>query len=140
MFYILAYLGALLVFAAIDAIWLITMGPILYRPVLGDILAPSVRIAPAMAFYAMYPIGIVAFVVIPALRAESLTHALVFGLLFGAIAYATYDLTNYATLRNWTLPITLIDVAYGAIATSAAASASYLLIKAAPSWLGGQPS
>lgn len=133
----LAYFGALIIFGVIDAVWLTTMGAVLYRPVLGDILASSVRLAPAIAFYIMYPIGIVTFVVLPALRAESLISALVLGLLFGAIAYATYDLTNYATLRNWNLTITIIDVVYGAIATGVASCASYLLMRALSDWLDG---
>lgn len=139
MFYLIAYISALLVFGMIDAAWLTTMGAILYRPILGDILTSSVRIAPAIAFYAMYPIGIVVFVVIPALRAGSVVTALALGLLFGAIAYATYDLTNYATLRNWTLSITVIDVVYGAIATAAAACASYWVMRATAGWFGSSP-
>lgn len=134
---ILAYFAAFIVFCAIDAVWLTTMGALLYRPVLGDILASSVRFAPAIAFYLMYPFGIVTFVVMPALRTGSLVGALLLGLLFGAIAYATYDLTNYATLRNWNLTITIVDIVYGAIATGAAACASYLLVRNLSGWLGG---
>ena len=110
MFYFATYLAVLVVFGVIDAAWLTTMGAILYRPVLGDILAPSMRIAPAIVFYLLYPVGLVVFAVIPALRAELATNALLYGALFGAIAYATYDLTNYATLRNWSLQITVVDI------------------------------
>jgi uncharacterized membrane protein len=135
--YLVAYFIAFIVFSAIDAVWLTTMGAILYRPVLGDILILSVRLAPAITFYLMYPIGIVVFVAIPALRAGSLVSALMLGLLLGAIAYATYDLTNYATLRSWNLTITIIDIVYGAIATSAASCAAYFLMRNLPGWLGG---
>lgn len=129
MLYILAYLTALITFCVIDAIWLITMGPLLYRPLLVDILAPNVRIAPAAAFYVVYPIGILVFSVLPSLRAESLFNSLILALLFGAIAYATYDLTNYATLRTWSLSITIIDIVYGAIASGIAACASFLVAR-----------
>jgi uncharacterized membrane protein len=71
MSYIVAYVTVLLVFGAIDAAWLSTMGPVIYRPALGDILTTNLRIAPAIAFYAMYPIGVVAYAVLPALRAQS---------------------------------------------------------------------
>jgi uncharacterized membrane protein len=82
----------------------------------------------------------VVFAVIPALRAESATNALLYGALFGAIAYATYDLTNYATLRNWSLQITVVDIGYGAIASGIAVAAAYFLIRAAGDWLGSAPS
>jgi uncharacterized membrane protein len=140
MFYFATYLAVLVVFGVIDAAWLTTMGAILYRPVLGDILAPSMRIAPAIVFYLLYPVGLVVFAVIPALRAESAMNASLYGALFGAIAYATYDLTNYATLRNWSLQITVVDIGYGAIASGIAATAAYFLIRATGDWHGNAPS
>jgi uncharacterized membrane protein len=130
MSYVIAYVVALIVFGAIDAVWLSTMGPLLYRPALGDILAPALRIAPAIAFYLMYPIGVVVFAVLPALRAQAPLAAAALALLFGALAYATYDLTNYATLRNWTLQITVLDIGYGALASSIAATAAYFAVRA----------
>jgi uncharacterized membrane protein len=126
----------LLVFGAGDAIWLSLMGPALYRPVLGDILLPALRIPPAVVFYAVFPVGIVAFAVIPALRTGAVSAALLWGALFGAIAYATYDLTNYATLRNWTLQLTLVDVIYGALASAIAAGAATLAARLLPSAAG----
>jgi uncharacterized membrane protein len=130
--YVTAYVTALVVFGAIDAIWLSVTGNVLYRPVLGDILLPSLRVPPAIAFYAMFPAGIAAFVVMPAIRAGGVSAAVMWGLLFGAIAYATYDLTNYATLRNWTLQLTLIDVGYGAVATAVAAAAATSIARLVP--------
>jgi uncharacterized membrane protein len=130
MSYAIAYVVVLIVFGAIDAVWLSTMGPLLYRPALGDILAQNLRIAPAIAFYLTYPIGVVVFAVLPALRAQAPFPAAALALLFGALAYATYDLTNYATLRNWTLPITVLDIGYGALASSIAATAAYFAVRA----------
>jgi uncharacterized membrane protein len=122
MTYLAPYISALVIFGMIDAAWLGLMGSALYRPTLGDILLPDVQLAPAIAFYLAYPIGIVVFAVMPALRSGgSLWLAFQFALLFGALAYATYDLTNYATLRNWTLQITIIDICYGALASGLAA-------------------
>ena len=131
MTYFAAYLSTLVVFGIIDAGWLSTMGNILYRPLLGDMLAPSVRIIPAIAFYLIYPAGIVIFVVLPALRDGALQTTFLYGALFGAIAYATYDLTNQATLRIWPFQITLIDITYGAIASGLAA----MFAVAATRWL-----
>jgi uncharacterized membrane protein len=81
-----AYITALVVFLLLDAAWLSTMANMLYRPVLGDIVLPSLRLWPAVAFYAMFPIGIVAFAVMPALKSSSVGTAVIYGLVFGAIA------------------------------------------------------
>jgi uncharacterized membrane protein len=121
-----AYFVALIVFVIVDAIWLSVMANALYRPILGDILLPSLRAAPAIMFYLIFPVGIVAFAAMPAVKSGSLSTALLYGFLFGAIAYSTYDLTNYATLRNWTLQLTLIDIAYGAVSTGLSALAGTL--------------
>jgi uncharacterized membrane protein len=127
--YLVAYVAVLIVFGAIDAVWLSTMGPIVYRPALGDILLPSLRTAPAIVFYLTYPIGVVVFAVLPALRAQSPSTAFTLALLFGALAYATYDLTNYATLRNWNLLITVLDIVYGALASGVAATLAYAVVR-----------
>ena len=136
MTYLVAYLAALVVFGVIDAVWLTTMGNLIYRPLLGELLAPTVRIAPAIAFYLLYPVGITVFAALPAIRSGSLSTALILGLLFGAIAYGTYDLTNQATLRVWPLQITLIDIAYGAVASGLAAMAAFAVAR----WLAGASS
>ena len=129
MSYVIAYITALVVFGAIDATWLTLMGPILYRPVLGEIIAPSLRIAPAIVFYLMYPIGLVVFAVTPALRSGAISTAFLLALLFGAIAYGTYDLTNYATLRVWTMQITIADLVYGALTSAVAATAATFMVR-----------
>jgi uncharacterized membrane protein len=131
-----AYITALIVFLLIDAAWLSTMANVLYRPVLGDIVLPGLRVWPAVAFYVMFPIGIVAFAAMPALKSSAVGTAVVYGLLFGAIAYGTYDLTNYATLRNWNLQITVIDIVYGALASAIAGTAATLGARATASWMG----
>jgi uncharacterized membrane protein len=129
-----AYITSLVIFVVVDGIWLSVMGNLLYRPTLGDILVTNLRIAPALVFYAVFPVGIVAFGVLPALKAGSTSTAAGYGLLFGALAYATYDLTNYATLRNWNLQLTVLDIVYGAIATAAAAVAATYAAHLAASW------
>ena len=136
MLYLMSYVAALLVFGAVDATWLLTVGASLYRPVLGDMLAPSIRIAPAITFYLMYPIGLVVFAIVPALKADSSMTALFCGALFGALAYATYDLTNHAVMRVWSLQITLVDIAYGAAASGVASLVAYFLVRSVSGWLG----
>lgn len=125
MTYIVAYIASLVVFGVLDAIWLMTMTSRLYRPALGEILLGDLRIAPAIVFYFLYPVGLVVFAAMPALRSGSAGMALAYGALFGLLAYATYDLTNYATLRNWTLQITLIDLAYGTVVAALTSLAAY---------------
>ncbi|MCF3641866.1 DUF2177 family protein [Rhizobium sp. TRM95111] len=123
---IVAYLAAGLVFLIADAIWLTTMAGTLYRPLLGDKLAPQVHVAPAIAFYLIYSAGIVFFAVLPALAGGGLSKAALNGAVLGLVAYATYDLTNHATLRDWPLAVTLADMVWGMVVTTAGASAGFL--------------
>lgn len=135
--YLLSYIVAFVLFTTLDIIWLTLMGSALYRPVLGDMLAPSVRVAPALAFYLMYPFGLLVFAVAPALRSGSLVDALLFGALLGAVTYATYDLTNFATLRNWTLQLTVVDIVYGAVVAGGVAGLTYLVAPPMADWFAG---
>ncbi len=130
MAYLVPYVAALVVFRIIDAAWLNTMGRILYRPTLGDILLDDLRIAPAIIFYLAYPIGVVAFAVMPGLRSDSIATAFGYALLFGALAYGTYDLTNFVTLRAWTLQITAIDICYGALASGTVGTVAMVVARA----------
>ncbi|MEQ8825416.1 MAG: DUF2177 family protein [Filomicrobium sp.] len=126
---LIAYVTILIVFGIIDAIWLTQMANALYRPVLGDMLVDNIRILPALAFYLMFPMGIVIFAVLPALRDGSIMNAFVLGALLGGLCFATYDLTNYATLKNWSLHITLIDIAYGAFVAGVCAASAYYAVE-----------
>lgn len=127
---IAAYLSTLVVFVLVDFVWLFTMAGRLYRPILGDVLAPTVNFVPAIGFYLLYPLGIVVFAILPALKSGALFSALIYGATFGFFTYATYDLTNHATLRNWTWQITLLDIAWGSfIAALAAVVGSWMALK-----------
>jgi len=119
------YFTTLAVFLLADMLWLGAMSGRFYRPILGDIALTSVSLAPAMAFYILYPLGLVIFAILPALKSGNIIMTLFYGALFGFFTYATYDLTNQATLRNWTLQLTLIDVAWGTVLAAAAATAGY---------------
>lgn len=128
-----AYIAALVIFGVIDILWLTFVGPKLFRDTLGDVLAQDVRMAPAIAFYLLYPLGVVFFAIAPALRDASVMTALINGAMFGLMTYATYDLTNYATVRNWTLNLTIIDLSYGAALTAATALLGYWITR----WFSG---
>ena len=123
MTWIVAVIAVALVFGALDAVWLSWAGPNFYRPKLGDLLADSFRMAPALVFYAAYVAAVVWFAVRPGL-ANGIASAALNGALLGAICYATYDLTNQATLRTWSTTVTIADIVWGAFATAVAASAA----------------
>ena len=110
-----AYLVSLVTFVAIDLTWLGVMAPRFYKPTLGDIALASVNLPPAILFYVLYPLGLVIFAVEPSLRSGSIGTTLLYGALFGFFTYATYDLTNQATLRNWTVSLTVVDLAWGTV-------------------------
>lgn len=136
MIYVVAYLITFAAFAAIDISWLMFMGAKLYKETLGDILAPQIRMGPAIAFYLLYPIGLVVFAVYPSLKSGSVGAAAFYGALFGFMAYATYELTNYATLRNWTLGITVIDIIYGAAVGAVVSAIAVVATPVVARWLG----
>lgn len=123
--WIFAYLGAALAMLVLDSAWLSFAAKKLYRPQLGDILLDGFRIAPAAAFYFLYVAGIVVLAVAPGLEAGKWTVALTRGMALGLIAYATYDLTNQATLKQWSTTVTVADMAWGTILTGIAASAGF---------------
>jgi uncharacterized membrane protein len=110
---VIGYFVTLVTFVAIDMAWLGTMASRFYKPILGDIAIAGVNLPTAFVFYAIYPIGLMIFAIEPALRAGSSVNALTYGALFGFFTYATYDLSNQATLRNWTLSLTAVDVTWG---------------------------
>jgi uncharacterized membrane protein len=128
--FILSYVVSGIVFLALDAVWLWFMGGALYRAQLGNLVLERFLLAPAIAFYLLYPVGIAVFAVAPALQAASGVWALGYGLLFGFLAYCTYNLTNMATLRGWSPVVTGIDIAWGTLATGAAALAGYWIMRA----------
>jgi uncharacterized membrane protein len=127
--YVVAYLSTLVIFVGIDAVWLTTMSQSLYRQHLGDVLSEHVRVIPAVLFYLVYIVGLLVFSISPALAAAKWTTAALYGALFGCFAYATYDLTNYATIRGWTATITVADICWGTLLSAVAASLGYLLTR-----------
>lgn len=120
------------VFFALDLAWLSTATPRIYQPYLGDLLAPRPKLGVAAAFYLVYVVGILALAVVPGLREGSVVAALWRGALFGLLAYATYDLTNLATIRDWPWQISVIDMVWGTALNSAVAVAGFY----AGRWLG----
>jgi len=122
MTYLIGYLVSLLAMAGLDFLWLTNMSAALYRRDLGPLLAEDPRMGVAVIFYLAYAAGVVIFGVRPALDAGDWRVAALYGALFGFFAYATYDLTNFATMKVWTLRVTLLDIGWGIFLTATAAS------------------
>jgi uncharacterized membrane protein len=104
---------AFLVFLAIDAIWLGLVAPKFYKAQIGHLMAEKPNFIAALVFYLIFIAGLVYFVLLPAVDQESFGKVVVSGMLFGFMTYATYDLTNLATLKNWPLLVTGIDLLWG---------------------------
>jgi uncharacterized membrane protein len=115
-----AYAATLVAFLLLDAVWLATMAERLYRPAIGHLMRDGFAWQPALLFYALYILGLVVFGVAAGLERGSSTVAAGRCALFGLIAYATYDLTNQATLQGWPWIVTLADLAWGTVASGVA--------------------
>jgi uncharacterized membrane protein len=127
--YVTAYLAAALCFLALDFVWLSVAGALLYKPMLGDLLAPDPSLPVAALFYLFYVVGLVVFAILPAANAGSWLMALGLGALLGLIAYGTYDITNLSTLRDWPVMISVIDMAWGASVSAVSALAGYAALR-----------
>jgi len=130
-YHVKLYVLTLLAFLAIDAIWLGLVARGFYKTQLGFLMAPSPNWAAALVFYLLFIVGMLVFVLEPSLRAESLATALWRGALYGLITYATYDLTNQATVRDWPMLVTVVDMAWGSVLSASVAAVGY----AAGRWL-----
>jgi uncharacterized membrane protein len=115
------------VFFAIDMLWLGLIAKNFYREKLGFILSPDVNWYAAVIFYLIYIGGILYFAVLPAMKDESWQTALIQGAVLGFLCYATYDLTNMATIKNWPLTVVLVDIVWGIVLTGSCALISYLV-------------
>jgi uncharacterized membrane protein len=124
--YVPAYLAAAVVFLVLDLLWLGVVAGGFYRTALGTLLLEKPNLPAAVAFYALYLAGVVIFAIAPAFRERSLRKAVVSGGLFGFFCYATYDLTNLATLKGWSVAVSVVDILWGTVLTAATAAAGYV--------------
>ncbi len=118
---IVTYFATMIVFFAIDFVWLGTVAKSFYQGQIGPLLLDEFRIGVAAGFYVFYIAGTIFFAVRPALEANSLGIALLYGALFGFFCYATYDFTNLATLKGYTTTVALVDLAWGTLLTGTSA-------------------
>ena len=125
----LAYFAVtFVVFMGIDLIWLGFVAKNIYSKYLGYLMAPNVNWLAAMVFYVIFIIGILYFVIAPSLVDRDFTQLVIRAMLFGFITYATYDLTNLATVRDWPITITIIDLIWGTTLSTSVSVISYLII------------
>lgn len=123
------YAIALPVFFAIDMVWLGFVAKNFYRDQIGFLMNSQINWGAAVAFYLLFVVGLVLFVITPAIEKNSWMHALVFGALFGLITYATYDLSNLATLKDWPVLVTIVDLAWGATLAASVSTATYFIAR-----------
>lgn len=126
-FYIKLYFATFLVFLGIDAVWLGKIAPTFYKNNIGHLMAEKPNLLAAGIFYILNIIGILVFAVVPSLRNNSLKSAALLGAFYGVVTYATYDLTNLATLRDWPLKVTIVDIIWGTALSCAVSVAGYYI-------------
>jgi len=131
-YYLKLYFATLIAFFAIDMVWLGLVARTFYREQLGFLLTSSTNWVAAVIFYLLFILGILVFVVLPGLEDNSLKTTLLRAALFGLITYATYDLTNLATVKNWPVLITVVDMAWGTVLSVAVSYIGFIVGK----WLG----
>ncbi|WP_462249641.1 DUF2177 family protein [Ekhidna sp.] len=124
---IISYLLTTVVFFAVDLLWLGVIAKNFYGKHLADFLADQVNWTAAIVFYLLFIIGIFLFVILPAHEKQSLMHAIVYGALFGFFTYATYDLTNLATLNNWPIKVVVVDILWGMVLTGTVSASGYYI-------------
>lgn len=123
------YLVTLVVFFLIDIVWLAFIGKNFYQNQIGFLMKSSPNWIAALIFYALFIMGLLFFVVNPSLEKDSIKYAITAGMLFGLITYSTYDLTNLATIQNWPLKVTIVDMIWGTFLTGSVSTISHLILK-----------
>jgi uncharacterized membrane protein len=125
--FIKLYFIALPIFLILDGLWLGLIAKNFYAKQIGFLFKTDINWTAALIFYLMFIAALILFVINPAIEKGSLTHALLYGALFGLITYATYDLTNLATLKGWPIMVTIVDLVWGSFVTAAVSSITFLI-------------
>jgi uncharacterized membrane protein len=125
--FIKLFLIALPVFFVIDMVWLVLVAKKFYQEQIGFLMKPDINWLAAIIFYILFIAGLVVFVISPAVEKHSWVHALMFGAFFGLITYATYDLTNLATMKDWPILVTIVDLIWGTILAASISCITYFI-------------
>ena len=129
MIHVLLYIVTAIVFLALDVVMLKKVMYPLFSSNIGPMMLEDLRMGPAAVFYLFYVVGVVWFVSIPALNVGSLAQAFFAGAVLGALAYGTYEFTNFATLKGWTAQMVMVDVIWGAVLTGTSAAVGVAVTK-----------
>ena len=127
--YLKMYIIAFIAFIVIDGIWLLFISKNLYQSEIGHLMADKAKLIPAIIFYLIFLVGLVYFVINPAIVSKDIVKLLFSAALFGLITYATYDLTNLATLKNWPIKITIIDLIWGTSLSTLVSYITYIIYR-----------
>jgi uncharacterized membrane protein len=124
---VLLYFATFGVFFVIDLIWLLVMNSRFYKVQLSELMAEKVKWIPAILFYLLFIVGVLLLVVLPAVDHGTWLSALLLGGLLGMISYGTYDLTNLASIRNWPLKVSIVDIIWGTVLSAVVSTASFFI-------------
>lgn len=125
--FIKLFLIALPVFFAIDMVWLVLVARNFYQKQLGFLMKPDIGWFAAISFYLLFIAGLIVFVIAPAIEKNSWSHALIFGAFFGLVTYATYDLTNLATIKEWPVLVTIVDLLWGSVLAASVSAVTFFI-------------
>jgi uncharacterized membrane protein len=127
---IISYVLTALVFFAIDLTWLGLVAKDMYNRNIGHLMSSQVKWVAAVVFYLAFIVGILVFAVYPSVDRDSLLRAVVLGASFGFFTYSTYDLTNLATLKDWPLSVTIVDITWGTVLTGVVSGVGFFIVRA----------
>ena len=128
-YYLKLYFASLAVFFAVDMLWLGLVASSFYKKHLGYLMAPTINWYAAIIFYLLFILGILVFVVLPGIKENSLPNTILRAAFFGLITYATYDLTNLATVKDWPLTVTLVDLVWGMVLSTIVSVSGFYVAK-----------
>lgn len=126
---LIGYILTFIVFLIVDLLWLGVIAKNIYSKYLGSFLSDNVNWTAAIIFYFIFVVGVSVFAIYPAVEKESVLRAIILGALFGFFTYATYDLTNLATLKGWPISIVIIDIIWGSILSAIVSVSGYYIVK-----------
>jgi uncharacterized membrane protein len=128
-YYLKLYIATLVAFFALDTAWIGLVARPFYQNYLGSLLSPTFNWPPVILFYLLFIVGLLVFVIIPGQQSGSLQNTLVLAAFFGLVTYATYDLTNLATIKDWPIIVTMVDLIWGMFASTAVSYVSFTIGK-----------
>jgi len=127
--FIKLFIIALPAFLLVDMAWLVLVARKFYNEKLGYLMRPDVNFIAAFIFYLIFIAGLISFVIAPAVEKQSWIHALLYGIFFGLVTYATYDLTNLATIKDWPIIVTIVDLVWGMVLSGSVSLLTYLIFQ-----------